>query len=54
MDDSGDVRDDLRLPTEEGLAKEIKERFEKEEQLLVTVLKAVDEEQAIAVKNMPK
>jgi translation initiation factor 5A len=54
MDDSGDVRDDLRLPSEENLGKEIKERFDKDEQLLVTVLKAVDDEQVVAVKNMPK
>ena len=53
MTEGGDVREDIRLP-EGDLGKEIQERFEKEEQLLVTVLSAMDEEAAIAVKNMPK
>lgn len=53
MTEGGDVREDIRLP-EGDLGKEIQERFEKEEQLLVTVLAAMDEEAAIAVKSMPK
>ena len=36
MDDKGEVRDDLDLPQNE-LGKEIKERFNNEEQLLVSV-----------------
>ena len=54
MEESGEVRSDLRLPHDPDLAKEIQERFDRDEQVLVTVLKAVDDEQAIAVKNMPK
>ena len=53
MAEGGDVREDIRLP-EGDLGKEIQERFEKDEQLLVTVLTAMDEEAAIAVKSMPK
>ena len=53
MDDSGDVRDDIRLPAGD-LGKEIQDRFSKDDQLMVTVIKAMDEETAIGVKNMPK
>ena len=53
MADDGDVRDDIRLPDNE-VGKEINTKFEGGDQLLVTILSAMDEERAIAVKNMPK
>lgn len=51
MDDSGDQRDDIKVPEGE-LGDEIKSRFESDEGLMVSVLGAMDEEVAIAVKNM--
>ena len=49
MDDTGDTREDLKLP-EGDLGKEIMDKFEKDETFLVTVLKAMDEEAVIATK----
>ncbi|XP_077998402.1 eukaryotic translation initiation factor 5A-1-like [Glandiceps talaboti] len=51
MDDSGDTRDDIKLP-DNDLGKDINTRFSSEEVFMVTVLKACDEEVAIGVKNM--
>jgi len=53
MDDAGDQREDIKLPEGE-LGDEIKTRFEGGDDLLVSVLAAMDEECAIAVKNMAK
>jgi len=53
MDDGGDQREDIKLPEGE-LGDEIKTRFEGGDDLLVSVLSAMDEECAIAVKNMSK
>merc|ERR1711990_112580 len=53
MDDAGDTRDDIKLPEGE-LGDEIQERHASDESLLISVLAAMDEECAIAVKNMPK
>jgi len=53
MDDGGDTRDDVKLPEGE-LADEIKERHANDEDLMVSVLKAMDEETAIAVKHQAK
>lgn len=53
LDDKGDTRDDLNLP-EGDLGKEIRDRFEKDEMLVLTVVKALDEEQIAAVKTMTK
>lgn len=51
MTDKGDTRDDLRLPDGE-LAAKIREEFAKEDNtVLVTVIKAVNEESIIACKN---
>ena len=49
MDDSGETRQDLKLP-EGDLGREILGKFEKDENFLVTVLKAMDEEAVIATK----
>ena len=49
MDDSGDTREDLKLP-EGDLGKEISTKFDNDENFLVTVLKAMEEEAVIATK----
>jgi translation initiation factor 5A len=52
MNDKGDTRDDLRLPSDPELAARIKEEFAKDDStVLVTVIKAVNEESIIACKN---
>lgn len=52
MTDKGDTRDDLRLPNDPELAQRIKDEFAKEDNtVLVTVIKAVNEESIIACKN---
>merc|ERR1712198_284412 len=53
MDDGGDLRDDIKVPEGE-LGDEIKERFGNDEGLLISVLSAMDEECAVAVKNQAK
>jgi translation initiation factor 5A len=50
MDDAGDTRDDIKVPDDE-LGAEIKERFGNDEGLIVSVLSAMDEEMAVAVKH---
>ena len=44
MDDQGNTKDDLRLPNDESLAKQIQDMFDEGKELVVTVLKAMDEE----------
>lgn len=51
MDDQGETREDLKVP-DTDLGKEIKDRFNNDDNLLITVLKALNEECAIAVKAM--
>ena len=54
MDDSGEIRDDVKVP-DTDLGKDITEKSKDvNNQYLVTILKAVGEEMAIAIKNMPK
>ena len=53
MSDDADVRDDIRLP-EGDLGKDIKSRFDAGEQFMITVIKALDQEAAIGIKNMAK
>lgn len=53
MMDNGDVREDLRVP-EGDLGKEIESKFAAGEEMLVTVLSAMGEESAVAVKPMTK
>lgn len=54
MDDTGEIRDDIRIP-EGDLGKDIAEKAKDDNnQFLVTVLSAIGEEAAIAIKNMPK
>lgn len=49
MDDGGNIRDDLRLP-ENDLGKEIQEKFENDDTLMITVLASMDTEMIIAAK----
>lgn len=51
MDDGGDMREDLKIP-EGDLGKEIQAKFDNDESLLLTVLKAMDEEAVIAQKPL--
>ena len=51
MDDSGDTREDLKVP-DGDLGNEIKGKFERDEPFLVTILKAMNEEAAVGVKVM--
>jgi translation initiation factor 5A len=54
MEGNGEVRSDIKLPKKGDVKKEIKERYDKGEEVLVTVLKAMGEEAAISCKNAPK
>merc|ERR1711955_115898 len=49
MDDSGDQREDIKVPEGE-LGEEIKTKFDAGENLLVTVLSAMGEEMAVGLK----
>ncbi len=51
MDDSGETKDDVKCP-DNDTGKEIRMKFEKEEQCLVTILFAMGEEAAVGVKPM--
>ncbi|XP_005094246.1 eukaryotic translation initiation factor 5A-1 [Aplysia californica] len=50
MDDGGDITEDLKVP-DNDLGKEISEKVEKGENIMVTVLKAMGEEMAVGIKN---
>ena len=47
--DTGELRDDIRLP-DGDLGSDIKNKFENNEDLLLTVLAAMDEEMVVATK----
>uniref|UniRef100_H3CMF9 Eukaryotic translation initiation factor 5A n=1 Tax=Tetraodon nigroviridis TaxID=99883 RepID=H3CMF9_TETNG len=53
MDDDGSIREDLKLPESE-LGKDIKTKFDNGEELMLTVLKGVGEEQVIGIKGAGK
>ena len=58
MDDSGNVREDLKLPSghddAEALARQIQSHFDEGKELILTVLKSMGEEQVNASKEVPK
>lgn len=49
MDDDGEIREDLRVP-ENDVGRELSDKFEEGEEVIATVLKAMDEETIISVK----
>eukprot|EP01134_Creolimax_fragrantissima_P000598 CFRG0598T1 len=51
MNDDGTTKDDLKLP-ENDLGKEIQEKFDDGTDIQVTVISAMNEEQAIGIKAM--
>ncbi|KAM8953758.1 eukaryotic translation initiation factor 5A-2 [Pelodytes ibericus] len=53
LDDGGNIREDLKLP-EGDLGKEIEAKSEAGEEILVSVLCAMSEESAVAIKSMTK
>jgi len=50
MNDDGETREDLKLPENAELAKEIREKHDNADNFIVTVLKACGEEQLIGTK----
>ncbi|GLJ12538.1 hypothetical protein SUGI_0193120 [Cryptomeria japonica] len=54
LTDSGDTKDDLRLPTDEQLLSTIKDGFAEGKDLILTVMHAMGEEQICAVKDIGK
>lgn len=51
MDDGGDTRQDLKAPEGE-LGKDIVRKVETGDSFMVSVMKAVDDEQVVGIKNM--
>ena len=55
MDDSGNVREDLKLPSghddADELARQIKSSWDEEQELVLTVLKSMNQEQVNAMKE---
>ena len=49
MDNQGEMLENIKCP-DNDLGKEIREKFKADDQLMVTVLRAMDEEAAIAIK----
>ncbi|KAG8006152.1 Eukaryotic translation initiation factor 5A-1 [Nibea albiflora] len=53
LQENGDVREDLKIPEGE-LGKEIESKYEGQEEIVVTVLSAMEEEAAIGFKALGK
>ena len=53
MDDSGDIREDIKLP-DTDIGKEISSKHANDDQFMVTIISAMGEEAAIATKAMTK
>jgi len=54
MSEDGSIKSDVKLPEEDGLGAKIQADFDAEKELLVTVVAAMGEEQAITYKEGPK
>jgi len=52
MDDQGDVRDDLHCEHDPALFKEIKDKFDAGDEMMIGVLQALGREQPIGIKAM--
>ncbi|CAK9225623.1 unnamed protein product [Sphagnum troendelagicum] len=52
LTESGDTKDDLRLPSDDQLLAQIKEGFKDGKDLVVTVMAAMGEEQICALKDV--
>jgi translation initiation factor 5A len=52
LTESGDTKDDLRLPSDDQLLSQIKEGFKDGKDLVVTVMAAMGEEQICALKDV--
>ncbi|KAH7523966.1 hypothetical protein FEM48_Zijuj06G0068200 [Ziziphus jujuba var. spinosa] len=52
LTDSGNTKDDLKLPTDENLLTQIKEGFAEGKDLVVSVMSAMGEEQICALKDI--
>ncbi|KNA20867.1 hypothetical protein SOVF_048500 [Spinacia oleracea] len=52
LTDNGDTKDDLKLPTDEVLNKQIKDGFAEGKDLIVSVMSAMGEEQINALKDI--
>ncbi|KAK4337671.1 hypothetical protein RND71_042158 [Anisodus tanguticus] len=52
LTESGNTKDDLRLPTDENLLKQVKDGFQEGKDLVVSVMSAMGEEQINAIKDI--
>ncbi|XP_057251854.1 uncharacterized protein LOC104897833 [Beta vulgaris subsp. vulgaris] len=52
LTDSGDTKDDLKLPTDEALLKQLKDGFAEGKDLIVSVMNAMGEEQICGLKDI--
>ncbi|PKA46005.1 Eukaryotic translation initiation factor 5A [Apostasia shenzhenica] len=52
LTESGDTKDDLKLPTDENLLKQITAGFEEGKELVMTVMSAMGDEQICALKDI--
>lgn len=52
MNDQGDVRDDLHCEHDPALFKEIKDKFDNGDEMMICILQALGREQPVAIKAM--
>ncbi|GAA0186899.1 hypothetical protein Leryth_020557 [Lithospermum erythrorhizon] len=52
LTDSGQTKDDLKLPTDEALLKQMKDAFAEGKDLIVSVMSAMGEEQICGLKDL--
>merc|ERR1739844_709930 len=52
MDDAGELKDDMNMPSNAELAKSIRDAHEADDPIMVTVLSAIGTEQVIGIKNV--